>query len=87
VGLVPAPCVTVLVGYHGIGKTNLMEAIGYLATLSSHRVSSDAPLLRFGTDRALARVPAWSEAAKPACSNRKPTQAGPTADASTAAIP
>ena len=50
------PGVTVLVGYNGIGKTNLMEAIGYLATLSSHRVSSDAPLLRFGTDRALVRA-------------------------------
>ena len=50
------PGVTVLVGYNGIGKTNLMEAIGYLATLSSHRVSSDAPLLRFGTERALIRA-------------------------------
>jgi DNA replication and repair protein RecF len=48
--------VTVLVGSNGIGKTNLMEAIGYLATLSSHRVSSDGPLLRFGTDRALVRA-------------------------------
>jgi DNA replication and repair protein RecF len=50
------PGVTVLVGYNGIGKTNLMEAIGYLATLSSHRVSSDGPLLRFGTERALVRA-------------------------------
>jgi DNA replication and repair protein RecF len=50
------PGVTVLVGANGIGKTNLMEAIGYLATLSSHRVSSDAPLLRFGTDRAVVRA-------------------------------
>lgn len=50
------PGVTVLVGYNGIGKTNLMEAIGYLATLSSHRVSTDAPLLRFGTERALIRA-------------------------------
>lgn len=50
------PGVTVLVGSNGIGKTNLMEAIGYLATLSSHRVSSDGPLLRFGTDRALVRA-------------------------------
>ncbi|MGN8130149.1 DNA replication/repair protein RecF [Paenarthrobacter sp. 22069] len=50
------PGVTVLVGSNGIGKTNLMEAIGYLATLSSHRVSSDAPLLRFGTERALVRA-------------------------------
>lgn len=56
VDLVLEPGVTVLVGYNGIGKTNLMEAIGYLATLSSHRVSSDAPLLRFGTDRALVRA-------------------------------
>ncbi|GAP59528.1 DNA replication and repair protein RecF [Arthrobacter sp. Hiyo1] len=50
------PGVTVLVGSNGIGKTNLMEAIGYLATLSSHRVSTDAPLLRFGTERALIRA-------------------------------
>ncbi|XAS64123.1 DNA replication/repair protein RecF [Micrococcaceae bacterium Sec5.8] len=50
------PGVTVLVGSNGIGKTNLMEAIGYLATLSSHRVSSDAPLLRFGAERALIRA-------------------------------
>jgi DNA replication and repair protein RecF len=50
------PGVTVLVGSNGIGKTNLMEAIGYLATLNSHRVSTDAPLLRFGTDRALIRA-------------------------------
>ena len=50
------PGVTVLVGSNGIGKTNLMEAIGYLATLSSHRVSADAPLLRFGTERAMIRA-------------------------------
>jgi DNA replication and repair protein RecF len=50
------PGVTVLVGANGIGKTNLMEAIGYLATLGSHRVSADGPLLRFGTDRALVRA-------------------------------
>ena len=56
VDLTLEPGVTVLVGYNGIGKTNLMEAIGYLATLSSHRVSSDAPLLRFGTERALIRA-------------------------------
>ena len=56
VDLALEPGVTVLVGANGIGKTNLVEAIGYLATLSSHRVSSDAPLLRFGTDRALVRA-------------------------------
>jgi DNA replication and repair protein RecF len=56
VDLTLEPGVTVLVGYNGIGKTNLMEAIGYLATLSSHRVSTDAPLLRFGAERALIRA-------------------------------
>jgi DNA replication and repair protein RecF len=56
VDLTLEPGVTVLVGSNGIGKTNLMEAIGYLATLSSHRVSTDAPLLRFGTERAVIRA-------------------------------
>ncbi|MFB9164075.1 DNA replication/repair protein RecF [Arthrobacter psychrochitiniphilus] len=56
VDLALTPGVTVLVGSNGLGKTNLVESIGYLATLSSHRVSQDAPLLRFGTDRALIRA-------------------------------
>jgi DNA replication and repair protein RecF len=47
--------VTALVGPNGQGKTNLVEAIGYVATLGSHRVSSDAPLVRFGTLRAIIR--------------------------------
>lgn len=42
------------VGRNGHGKTNLLEALGYLSTLSSHRVSSDAPLLRAGTQKAFA---------------------------------
>lgn len=50
------PGTNVLVGPNGVGKTNIVEAIGYLATLSSHRVTNDAPLLRFGTDRALVRA-------------------------------
>ncbi|MBG0738490.1 DNA replication/repair protein RecF [Paeniglutamicibacter antarcticus] len=50
------PGVTVFVGSNGLGKTNLVEAVGYLSTLSSHRVSSDGPLLRFGSDRALVRA-------------------------------
>lgn len=37
------PGVTAFVGPNGQGKTNLVEAVGYLATLGSHRVSSDAP--------------------------------------------
>ncbi|MDT4996281.1 MAG: replication and repair protein RecF [Pseudonocardiales bacterium] len=51
-----APGVSVLVGANGQGKTNLVEAIGYAATLTSHRVSTDAPLVREGTDRAVIRV-------------------------------
>lgn len=47
---------TVFVGPNGIGKTNILEAIGYLSTLSSHRVSSDAPLIRFGSERAVVRA-------------------------------
>ncbi|MFD1213714.1 DNA replication/repair protein RecF [Arthrobacter sp. GCM10027362] len=50
------PGVTVFVGANGIGKTNIVEAIGYLASLSSHRVSSDLPLVRFGTGQALVRA-------------------------------
>ncbi|MFJ6415142.1 DNA replication/repair protein RecF [Paeniglutamicibacter sp. NPDC091659] len=50
------PGTNVLVGSNGVGKTNIVEAIGYLATLSSHRVTNDGPLLRFGTERALVRA-------------------------------
>ncbi len=47
--------VTVLVGPNGVGKTNLVEAAGYLATFSSHRVATDAPLVRRGADAAIVR--------------------------------
>ncbi|MFP8883374.1 MULTISPECIES: DNA replication/repair protein RecF [Streptomyces] len=50
------PGVTAFVGPNGQGKTNLVEAVGYLATLGSHRVSSDAPLVRQGADRAVVRA-------------------------------
>ncbi len=46
------PGATVFIGSNGYGKTNIIEAIGYLTTLSSHRVSTDAPLVRTGTERA-----------------------------------
>jgi DNA replication and repair protein RecF len=49
------PGVTTLVGPNGSGKTNLAEAVGYLATLGSHRVAGDAPLVRLGADRAVVR--------------------------------
>jgi len=47
--------VSTLVGFNGVGKTNLVEAVGYLASLSSHRVAQDAPLVRFGAERAVVR--------------------------------
>lgn len=52
--LEPGP--TVLVGPNGVGKTNVVEALGLLSTLSSHRVSSDAPLVRFGAGQAIVRA-------------------------------
>lgn len=39
-------------GRNGFGKTNIVEAVGYVAHLSSHRVSHDAPLVRAGADSA-----------------------------------
>ena len=50
------PGVTALVGPNGQGKTNLVEAVGYVATLGSHRVPSDAPLVRLGAQRAVVRA-------------------------------
>lgn len=50
------PGVTAFVGPNGQGKTNLVEAVGYLASLGSHRVSSDAPLVRMGAERAVIRA-------------------------------
>ena len=49
-----AGCTTFL-GSNGQGKTNLLEAVGYLSTLGSHRVSGDAPLVRLGAERAIVR--------------------------------
>ncbi|WP_369135458.1 DNA replication/repair protein RecF [Modestobacter sp. I12A-02662] len=56
VDLALRPGPTVLVGRNGEGKTNLVEAVGYLATLSSHRVSSDAPLVRHGAAQGVVRA-------------------------------
>ena len=49
------PGVCVLVGPNGFGKTNVVEAVGYLATHGSHRVAQDAPLVRIGAERAVVR--------------------------------
>lgn len=54
VSLVPGP--NVFVGSNGQGKTNLVEAIGYLGTLGSHRVSTDQALIRSGADAAIVRA-------------------------------
>lgn len=43
-------------GANGQGKTNLIEALGYVATLGSHRVATDAALVRSGTSRAIVRA-------------------------------
>ncbi len=53
VDLEPGP--SVLVGPNGYGKTNLVEALGYVATLGSHRVATDQPLVRAGAERAIIR--------------------------------
>ncbi|MBF4461091.1 MULTISPECIES: DNA replication/repair protein RecF [unclassified Rathayibacter] len=54
VELVPGP--NLFVGRNGQGKTNLVESLGYLSTLGSHRVSSDQALIRSGRDSAVVRA-------------------------------
>lgn len=48
--------VTAFVGRNGQGKTNLVEAIDYLSRLTSHRVATDAPLVRAGREQAVIRA-------------------------------
>ena len=50
------PGVTIFSGPNGEGKTNLVEAVGYAATLASHRAAQDAPLIRKGADQAIIRA-------------------------------
>jgi DNA replication and repair protein RecF len=54
VELVAGP--NVFVGRNGQGKTNLVESLGYLSTLGSHRVSSDQALIRSGAEAAIVRA-------------------------------
>ena len=49
------PGISTLLGRNGQGKTNVAEALGYLATLDSHRVSTDQPLVRMGATQAVVR--------------------------------
>ena len=50
------PGTSTLLGRNGVGKTNLVEAAGYVATLASHRVAQDTPLVRTGTTSAVIRA-------------------------------
>ena len=50
------PGVTAFIGRNGQGKTNLVEAIDYLSRLGSHRVATDAPLIKAGADQAIVRA-------------------------------
>ncbi len=50
------PGVNVLVGSNGQGKTNIVEAIYYLATLNSHRITSENPLVSTGKTSAVIRA-------------------------------
>jgi DNA replication and repair protein RecF len=56
VDLALRPGPTIFVGRNGEGKTNLVEAVGYLATMGSHRVAGDAPLVQQGASQAVVRA-------------------------------
>lgn len=50
------PGANLILGRNGQGKTNLVEAIAYFASLRSHRTSGDSPLIRSGADAAIMRM-------------------------------
>ena len=54
VGLEPGP--NLFVGSNGQGKTNLVESLGYLSSLGSHRVSVDHAMIRAGQNAAIVRA-------------------------------
>ncbi|MEN9516690.1 MAG: hypothetical protein RLZZ159_556 [Actinomycetota bacterium] len=55
------PGQNIFIGENGEGKTNIIEALMYLALLSSHRISSDQPLVKLGSERAYVRAKVDSE--------------------------
>jgi DNA replication and repair protein RecF len=61
VALELAPGPSVLVGPNGVGKTNVLEAVGYLATLGSHRPGQESSLVRAGAEAAILRAAAVRE--------------------------
>lgn len=50
------PGITAFIGENGQGKTNIVEAIEYLSTFSSHRVSSVSALVQQGAEAAVIRA-------------------------------
>lgn len=54
VGFVPGS--NLIVGRNGQGKTNLVEALGFLSTLGSHRVSTDKAMIRAGAEISIIRA-------------------------------
>ncbi len=50
------PGINVFIGTNGQGKTNLIEALNYCASFSSHRVASDQPLVKQGESSAAVQV-------------------------------
>jgi len=56
VALELSPGPSMLSGPNGIGKTNVLEAIGYLATMGSHRAGPESSLVRMGAQAAIVRA-------------------------------
>ena len=50
------PGISIFIGRNGEGKTNIIESVLYLSFLSSHRVSSDQPLVQLGSPSAYVRA-------------------------------
>ena len=56
VALELSPGPSMLSGPNGVGKTNVLEAIGYLATMGSHRAGPESSLVRMGAQAAIVRA-------------------------------
>jgi DNA replication and repair protein RecF len=59
--LIFEPGVNTFIGDNGSGKTNIAEALIYLGFLSSHRVSTNAPLIQGGLEQAIIRAEIFSD--------------------------
>ena len=55
-----SPTVNVIWGDNAQGKTNLLEAVAYLSTASSHRARYDRELIQFGVDHAFLKAEVFS---------------------------